>query len=102
MRSQLADLERQLKNCQENCSRLEAGHQIANTQAEKSQVNPKEQNLSEGLSARKLAERLGVSDTSVGRNREKDTFADWSKKRDPDSLSWCYEKKLDKYFPDIL
>ena len=55
--------------------------------------------LTSRMSARGLAKRLGVSHPVIGKmkNRGADIFADWSKEKDPDGLTW--ELQGDKYYP---
>ncbi len=52
-----------------------------------------------GLSARGLANRLGVAHPTIGRKKKKgaDMFAAWSKELDPDGLAW--ELQEGKYYP---
>ena len=52
-----------------------------------------------GLSARGLANHLGVAHPTIGRKKKKgaDMFAAWSKELDPDGLAW--ELRGDKYYP---
>jgi hypothetical protein len=51
-----------------------------------------------GLSARGLANHLGVAHPTIGRKKKKgaDMFAAWSKELDPDGLAW--EFREDKYY----
>jgi hypothetical protein len=46
----------------------------------------------EFLSGKKLAERLGVSYSTVNRRKYQEDFGTWSRKLDPDSISWAYNK----------
>lgn len=43
-----------------------------------------------------LARRLGVNGSTVLKNRDKPTFEEWTRGKDPDSITWRYdcEKKL--------
>lgn len=52
-----------------------------------------------GLSARGLANRLGVAHPTISRKKKKgaEAFAAWSKELDPDGLTW--ELRGDKYYP---
>jgi hypothetical protein len=42
------------------------------------------------LSGRKLAQRLGVSYSTIARRREQASFGEWSKSLDPDGIAWVY------------
>ena len=56
--------------------------------------------IAEGLNQKALARRLGRSDVAViNARRERDAvgFAEWSRKRDPQSLAWEY--RGGRYYP---
>lgn len=44
------------------------------------------------LSGKKLAERLGVSYSTVNRRKLQEDFGAWSRNLDPDSIGWVYSK----------
>jgi hypothetical protein len=46
----------------------------------------------EFLSGKKLAERLGVSYSTVNRRKYQEDFGTWSRKLDPDRIGWAYNK----------
>jgi hypothetical protein len=46
----------------------------------------------EFLSGKKLAERLGVSYSTVNRRKYQEDFGTWSRQLDPDSIGWAYSK----------
>lgn len=45
---------------------------------------------SEGFSNRKLAQRLGVSYSTIIRRKEREDFSTWSQNLDPDGIAWVY------------
>lgn len=52
----------------------------------------------EGISQRKLADRLNVDPETIARHKQKDDFEQWSSELDPDGLGWRYDTELKKYF----
>ncbi|GEM_PF-2373012 len=54
------------------------------------------------LSGKALSQRLGVPTTSFYRYRDKKSeseFAEWSRSKDPDGISWVYSAKSKKFYP---
>jgi predicted RNase H-like nuclease (RuvC/YqgF family) len=51
------------------------------------------------ISGRKLAQRLGTSETSIRRqaNKGKEHFKSWSSSKDPEGLSWVRDSQTKKY-----
>ena len=70
--------------------------QIMDMAIEKGKVSKK------GIPATALAERLGISDMTVGRKWKKgqDYFAEWSKKLDPNNKAWS--KDPDRTFYQLI
>jgi len=46
-----------------------------------------------------LANRLDVDSSTVGRNKLKDNFQQWSKEKDPDFIAWRFNPKTSYYYP---
>jgi heavy metal translocating P-type ATPase len=46
----------------------------------------------EALIQKALAERLGVSSQTISRRKRQSTFAEWSRRQDPDRVAWCYDR----------
>lgn len=49
------------------------------------------------LSNRGLAQRLGVSYSTISRRRSQEDFTEWSRSRDPDGVGWIYGDR--KFLP---
>lgn len=52
------------------------------------------QGLTQGLSGRALANRLGVGDSTFKRRKAKLDFQEWSRNRDPDQTAWKFREGL--------
>lgn len=46
-----------------------------------------------------LARRLGVNGSTVLKNRDKPSFEEWSKAKDPDAIAWRYDRLKQKFTP---
>jgi hypothetical protein len=46
-----------------------------------------------------LAERLGVNKATVSRNKNKNSFVEWSAGRDPEGISWEYREEEQLFYP---
>jgi hypothetical protein len=44
-----------------------------------------------------LAERLRVHRATLTKNRDKDNFANWSKRKDPDGFAWHYDSRTERF-----
>ncbi len=42
------------------------------------------------LSARKLAQRLEVNQSTISRRKEREDFTEWTQRLDPDGIAWAY------------
>jgi hypothetical protein len=51
------------------------------------------------LTAADLAQRLGCSEAELIHQHTMLTFADWSRRRDPDGCGWQYDGAGDRYWP---
>lgn len=57
----------------------------------KNDLNTESMIISQYLTQRELAARLGVSERTMLRQRNKDSFIKWSSTYDPDSFQWQYD-----------
>jgi hypothetical protein len=64
-----------------------------------SSPNDKLGTLSQGLSARGLAERMNRDHSTILRRSKSPNFSAWSKDLDPENISWIYDEKTKKFFP---
>jgi hypothetical protein len=79
----------------------------ANTEAEVETLPPKdhaqptlaEQLVFGSLIQSELAKRLNVYSSTVFKRRDDADFPEWSKNRDPDGVSWRYDRKTREFFP---
>lgn len=46
-----------------------------------------------------LANRLDVDSSTVGRNKLKDNFQQWSKEKDPNGIAWRFNPETSYYYP---
>lgn len=46
-----------------------------------------------------LVNRMRVESSTVGRNKFKNDFKEWSKARDPDQIGWRFSSKTNYYYP---
>lgn len=46
-----------------------------------------------------LARRLGVNGSTVLKNRDKPSFEEWSKAKDPDAIAWRYDREKKLFIP---
>lgn len=46
-----------------------------------------------------LARRLGVNGSTVLKNRDKPTFEEWTRGKDPDAIAWKYDDRLKLFIP---
>jgi len=56
-------------------------------------------NIPDLLNQSRLAERLGVDDSTLSRERWRRTFPGWTKHHDPDKVGWLWVPELGKYRP---
>ena len=56
--------------------------------------------LFQGLSARALAARIGCDHSTISRKRKASGFSTWLKSKDPEGISWIYDAKARKFFPE--
>jgi DNA-binding XRE family transcriptional regulator len=54
----------------------------------------------DSLSQAELAKRFGVNESSVSRNKEKENFPEWSRKRDPESIPWKYCEEIKRFIKE--
>ncbi len=57
--------------------------------------------LFEGLSEEELAQRLGVEPATLQQLREQPNFQQWSQDKDPESVSWRYQKHKQRYIINL-
>lgn len=55
--------------------------------------------LLESLSQAALARRLSISSSAIAKHRIRDTFAEWSREKDPEGIAWQYDQKIKKFKP---
>lgn len=66
--------------------------------------SPELNSLSEflqGLSEEDLAKRLGVAPAKLQELRDKPDFKQWSQDKDPESVSWRYQKDKQRYIVNL-
>ncbi|MEB3338538.1 MAG: heavy metal translocating P-type ATPase [Leptolyngbyaceae bacterium] len=67
------------------------------------QPTPSETSLDETslepLTGRDLAHRLGVSDSTITRRRAHADFSEWTRRKDPDGITWTYSQESHLYVP---
>lgn len=51
------------------------------------------------LSGNQLAKRLGVSESTVRRRKDKPDFSEWSKSLDSDGIAWNYYQDSQQFSP---
>lgn len=49
------------------------------------------------LAQASLAKRLGVSHSSISRQKDKEGFSEWSQSRDPDGVAWRYDSQSKQF-----
>ncbi|WP_424102490.1 hypothetical protein [Moorena producens] len=55
----------------------------------------------QGLSEEELAQRLGVAPAILQQLRDKPDFKQWSQDKDPESVSWRYQKDKQRYIVNL-
>ena len=55
-----------------------------------------------GLTGTDLAVRLNTSPSTISRRRSKPSFQIWSRRRDPEKMTWVYSGKKGGYFPIVF
>ena len=66
--------------------------------------SPEFNSLSEfiqGLSEKDLAQRLGVAPATLEELRDQPDFYQWSQSKDPESVSWRYQKDKQRYIVNL-
>ena len=53
------------------------------------------------LTGKELAQRLKVHPATLTKNRAKETFADWTRDRDPEGKAWQYLSEAERYKPTV-
>jgi len=51
------------------------------------------------LNQSQLAERLGVHNTTISKNKTKSDFISWTRKKDPAGVAWTYSPETKEFFP---
>ncbi len=51
------------------------------------------------LSGNQLAKRLGVSESTVRRRKDKSDFSEWSRSLDSDGIAWNYYQASQQFSP---
>lgn len=85
-------LNSRLEALEEICKPIEGLAELSKPM-EKSSELPSELNLSQ------LARRLEVSKSVVSNRKARPDFEEWSKGKDPDAITWRYDRKHQKFFP---
>ncbi|NEP50439.1 MAG: hypothetical protein F6K65_17135 [Moorea sp. SIO3C2] len=55
----------------------------------------------QGLSEEDLAQRLGVAPATLQELRDQPDFKQWSQDKDPESVSWRYQKDKQRYIVNL-
>ncbi|NET81196.1 MAG: hypothetical protein F6J94_04270 [Moorea sp. SIO1F2] len=55
----------------------------------------------QGLSEEELAQRLGVAPATLQELRDQADFKQWSQDKDPESVSWRYQKDKQRYIINL-
>lgn len=51
-----------------------------------------------GITQAELAQRLRVRESTISRNKNKSTFTQWSKRKDPEFFGWRYDAQTKLFF----
>jgi hypothetical protein len=68
-------------------------------------IAPSSPNSSErvfaALSDEELSNHLAVAVRTLNQKKDKNTFAEWTKKHDPEGIAWCYVAAENHFYPVI-
>jgi hypothetical protein len=68
-------------------------------------IAPSSPNTSErvfaALSDKELSSHLAVAVRTLNQKKDKNTFAEWTKKHDPEGIAWCYVASENHFYPIV-
>jgi DNA processing protein len=72
---------------------------IQSTQANYSDQTKSQAKVSEGLTQKDLAERLGVSPGTLSKKKQGSDFSEWTQSKDPEGFGWEFSTENRRYQP---
>ncbi|MBD1865040.1 MULTISPECIES: hypothetical protein [Trichocoleus] len=93
----VSDLEEQMKQLSEVVTAIQVS--IEKLSLELYKPTGIELELGKGLTQAELAQRFRVRESTISRNKSKLKFTDWSKRKDPEYISWAYSLQTKLFFP---